>query len=348
MPSDAVGRPAVSPEVCLLLTLRLLRSGCSLQQMVDQAGLAISTMALKFKATVDQICLHLGPIFLPDPPDEFQLQEILMTMRDRGWPGCSGSLDCTHVTWRCPKAYQPLFKGKENNTTVVAMAIAAPSLFCTHLFVGSCGTNNDISTLKMDPLVHQILEGTYGKRTFSICGQEFSRTYYLVDGIFPNWAVFATTLPHPVSVGEKRYSKRQESCRKDVERLFGVVKQRFKVIRTGNRVEFRDKEVLCDIVRACFIIHNAIVLENCGQYNAWVKRSPQAVIDHSTTIDVHPATVECDLVDQVVGDIAQSASDQMSKSAVIAAMVAATKAVANESEHYRLRAALIQHHTLLA
>ncbi len=88
-------------------------------------------------------------------------------------------------------------------------------------------------------------------------GDAFSRKYYLADGIYPPWSIFATPFS---STGEQRYTKRHESCRKDVERLFGVVKQRFKIMRTGNRINYSDKSTLCDIVRSCFIIHNVIVL----------------------------------------------------------------------------------------
>ncbi len=345
MPPDATGRPAMSPELILLMTLRIMRSGTSLQQMVDQTGYAVSTMSLKFKTAVALICQYLGPIFLPNTPDPIQQEEILATMRERGWPGCCGSLDCTHVTWRCPKALQPLYKGKENDTTVVSMAIASPTLFCTHLFVGACGTNNDLATLKMDPLMHQILNGTYCQDVpFTICGQEFSRNYYLVDGIFPNWSIFATTLSHPSSLAAKRYCKRQESCRKDVERLFGVVKQRFKIMRTGNRIEFRDKDVLCTIVSACFIIHNAIVLENEGQYTAWMESrghsgSPPVISDpamnpNDDSSDDHPAV-----------DTAPSSS--LLKADIIKAMVGATRSVINEADHFRLREALIAYHSLL-
>jgi hypothetical protein len=164
----------------------------------------------------------------------------------------------------CQVEDQPLYKGKESETTIVVQCIASPSLYCTNCFVGSAGSNNDLTTLRLSNFVHRILNGSSGLYNFTISGETFTRKYYLADGIYPPWSIFATPMSCPVSSGERRFVKRQESCRKDVERLFGVVKQRFKIIRSGNRIEFRDKLFLCDIVRVCFILHNILVLHAEG------------------------------------------------------------------------------------
>lgn len=44
--------------------------------------------------------------------------------------------------------------------------------------------------------------------------------YYLSDGIYPSWNVFAKEISVPRSSKEKKYSRRQEAVRKCVERVF--------------------------------------------------------------------------------------------------------------------------------
>ena len=101
----------------------------------------------------------------------------------------------------------------------------------------------------MDSLFHQILNGLWGKRQFSVTPNDvFQHVYFLVDGIYPTWATFVRPISAPTSSLEKNFTKAQEAARKDVERLFGVVKGRFKMIRSGNRVEFWTKGTLIDIV----------------------------------------------------------------------------------------------------
>ncbi len=194
--------------------------------------------------------------------------------------------------------------------------------------------------------------------------QDYARRFWS-DGIYPPWAIFATTFSTPLSEGEKQYVLRQESCRKDVERLFGVVKQRFKMIRTGNRVEFRNRLFLCNIVRAAFILHNMIVLYSNGGCSQLTRRLLAATARRDGVIVVGaPVNEDCvgdeegepngrDLVVEFGdvedvempqdGEVASEAARM--KRAIIDRTIAATKAVTSAVEHYRLRSALVALHS---
>jgi hypothetical protein len=60
---------------------------------------------------------------------------------------------------------------------------------------------------------------------------EFVKGYYLVDGIYPKWVTFVKTISSPILPKEMEFVKVQEGCRKDVEHAFGVLQQRFAVVR---------------------------------------------------------------------------------------------------------------------
>jgi hypothetical protein len=55
--------------------------------------------------------------------------------------------------------------------------------------------------------------------------------YYLADKIYPNWATLVKTISAPVSLKHQVFVGTQESCRKDVERAFGVLQAKFKIIQ---------------------------------------------------------------------------------------------------------------------
>jgi hypothetical protein len=55
----------------------------------------------------------------------------------------------------------------------------------------------------------------------------------------------------------KHFASRQETCRKDVERCFGVLQARFAIIR--NMCRQWKMETIADIMFACCIIHNMIL-----------------------------------------------------------------------------------------
>jgi hypothetical protein len=61
--------------------------------------------------------------------------------------------------------------------------------------------------------------------------RHYNKEYYLADGIYPKWAIFVKTISSPILPKEVEFVKAQEGCRKDIERAFGVLQQRFAVVR---------------------------------------------------------------------------------------------------------------------
>ena len=51
--------------------------------------------------------------------------------------------------------------------------------------------------------------------------------YYLADGIYPKWSTIVQTIHQPMSRKKYYFVTQQETCRKDVERAFGVLQSRF-------------------------------------------------------------------------------------------------------------------------
>ena len=106
------GTPPISTEVLLLMTLRMLRTGNSCHQFDDQVGIAKSTILKKFKMIIliiEEVFLrkYITDIFA----DEERIRRATLEhFAERGFPGCIGSMDCTHFKWRCPKSLQASHK----------------------------------------------------------------------------------------------------------------------------------------------------------------------------------------------------------------------------------------------
>ncbi|TXG56996.1 hypothetical protein EZV62_018309 [Acer yangbiense] len=81
--------------------------------------------------------------------------------------------------------------------------------------------------------------------------------YYLADGIYPPWSTLVQTIHDPRGPKNKLFAMKQEGCRKDVERVFGVLQSRFASVAGPAR--FWHKHVLHDIMTACIIMHNMII-----------------------------------------------------------------------------------------
>jgi hypothetical protein len=87
----------------------------------------------------------------------------------------------------------------------------------------------------------------------------FRQQYVLGDGIFSGETWIIGPVGNPTTGREKIFTRDHESKRKDVERLFGVVQGRFKMVRSGNRLETANYDTACSIIRFCFMLHNMIV-----------------------------------------------------------------------------------------
>ncbi|XP_047046702.1 uncharacterized protein LOC124651700 [Lolium rigidum] len=102
-------------------------------------------------------------------------------------------------------------------------------------------------------------EGQTPAVNYSINGHQYTMGYYLADGIYPRWATFVKSIPAPDTRKHKTFAKKQEACRKDVERAFGVMQSRFAIVR-GPAKGWKRKEI-GDVMKACVIMHNMIVEE---------------------------------------------------------------------------------------
>ena len=181
-----------------------------------------------------------------------------------------GSIDCMHWAWKnCPKAWQGQYRSRYGYPTVILEAVASGDLWIWHAFFGIPGSCNDINVLDKSNVFQAFIDGTMPDISFEVNGTRYYTPYYLEDGIYPQWAGFVKTISNPVRAKDQQFSKRQEDVRKDVERAFGVLQARFRILDTPCKL-WNSEDMRCVII-ACIILHNMVV-ENerdrhlCNQY----------------------------------------------------------------------------------
>ena len=101
------------------------------------------------------------------------------------------------------------------------------------------------------------MEGLAPPCNYVIGGHEYTKGYYLADGIYPTWATFVKTVRNPVGEADCHFAKRQELVRKYVERAFGVLQARWAVVRYPC-LSWSPEEMNA-IMNACIIMHNMII-----------------------------------------------------------------------------------------
>lgn len=266
---DALGHLGHSSHQKILAGLRRLATGAPYRDLDDHARMSPEALRISFHVFVAAMKRVFGPRYLNRDPTEDELRQICSTYEREGFPGCRGSVDCMHLRWKqCPAELKGQFKNPHAGklATISCEGICDHDLYCWHWFCGRCGTNNDITVVNNSPFFIKLLSGN-GKIKLPE-GYEVNGVprdwllYFLADGIYPQWSIFVGPNHAPLNRAEAHMTQRQEAIRKDVERLFGCLQGRFKILR---REWFEwDLDFVIAVSEVCVILHNMLVQLRLG------------------------------------------------------------------------------------
>ncbi|WVZ89944.1 hypothetical protein U9M48_036289 [Paspalum notatum var. saurae] len=174
---------------------------------------------------------------------------------------CIGAIDGTHVLARVPLKMQPAFRGRKHTTTQNVLAAVDFDLRFTYVLAGWEGSAHDALILA------DALERDDGLRVPP-------GKFYLVDA---GYAVRPGFLPpyratryHLREFGNNRprdqrelFNLRHSSLRVTVERAFGALKNRFKILYNK---PFHPYKTQVKLVLACCILHNWILRHGVDEH----------------------------------------------------------------------------------
>nr|XP_051190786.1 uncharacterized protein LOC127304120 [Lolium perenne] len=123
-------------------------------------------------------------------------RRLLSINESRGFLGMIGSIDCMHREWKkYPFGCQGQYNSHAEGCIVILEVVISQDVWIW------------------------LMQGKASRVSYEINGNEYNKTYYLADGIYPEWA----TLVKPVRNPNTEKAKMQDACKKDVEREFGVL-----------------------------------------------------------------------------------------------------------------------------
>lgn len=121
---------------------------------------------------------------------------------------------------------------------------------------GLPGTFIDLNILEVSNHFSKVLSGSFPPvySTYTVDGKVLDWFYYLTDGIYPPWNIFVQTLQDLVTTKNKWFSSRREGIRKCIERVFGVLFWRFKILFIAWELWSVDK--MRDLAKAAVVLHD--------------------------------------------------------------------------------------------
>ncbi|XP_038717267.1 uncharacterized protein LOC120010555 [Tripterygium wilfordii] len=254
---DAAGKLGLSSLQKIIAVLGMLAYGVFADLLDEYVRIGESTAVLSMKKFVKTVISVFGNEYLRSPNSD-DVARLLAIGESRGFPGMLGSIDCIHWKWKnCPSAWKGQFTGHIHEPTLILEAIASYDLWIWHAFFGLSGSHNDINVLDRSFVFSDLTQGRFPPVHYYVNDHHYSIGYYLAYGIYPSWATFVKTIPMPQTNKARHFKRMQESCRKDVERAFGVLQARFAIVRRPAR--YFKRSTLHNIMLVCIILHNMIV-----------------------------------------------------------------------------------------
>jgi Plant transposon protein len=256
---DVTGLNGASTDQKIVAALRQMSLGVGGDAVVEYVKLSESTC----NEALHRFAAATVAAFKPDYlrlPNMDELREIEDQYRSLGFPGCIGCVDVASWEWDCcPVSWHGQHKGKDKKPCCRMELLCDAFLYIYHVMFGTPGSKNDINVMNSSTLFDRVRAEKWppARSETIIGGFPLTWFFFLVDGIYPRFRIFVSSISPPRNMKEKVFSSRQESARKAAERVFGVLFKRFGIFYRPSRLWH--KYEMAVIVEACCIINNMIV-----------------------------------------------------------------------------------------
>lgn len=275
---DAVKQQAAPLPLLILCSLRYLGRGWTFDDLSENTGISEEVIRvflhrfISFGSTI----LYEKYVVAPSTSEEASAHSIEYCKA--GLPGCIGSTDATHiplerVEYRLRQNHLGFKMSHTARTYNITVNHRRRILSST---TGHPARWNNKTLILFDDFVVGLHEGrNLDDFTFelyerdargNIVSAKYRGPWLIVDNGYCNWSTTIPPMKRTCDRSEIRFSQWLESIRKDVECTFGILKGRFRVLKSGIRLN--GQEAAFKVFLTCCALHNWL-LEVDGLDNNW-------------------------------------------------------------------------------
>ena len=271
-PDDTRGsKPGPKPvplSLKILCVLRVLALGVPFDTCREW-GVAPNTANSFFNVFVPWFVEHIYPEEVRIPRTVEEMVKHMEVFSKCGFVGCILSHDGVHLAWdRAPVLTYHDHRGKEGYPTVAYNVCVSHALEIFSVTQGFPGSTNDKTMVRYDPFINALDDNPLFKdfeydlryrcpETKNLLTRKEKGVYAINDGGYHRWPETISGYRHQTCVWKARFSERLESTRKDSERVFGILKKRFRILRLPFLQT--NREQIDHIFMMCCALHNMIL-----------------------------------------------------------------------------------------
>ena len=275
---DATGERAAPLEILVLGALRYLGRGWTFDDLYESTGVLAEVHRQFFHVFIAYASDILFTKFVVMPTNMETAATHVHEMSQSGFHGAVGSTDATHIVMeKCHhnlKQYHMSPKVKHAARTYNLTVNHRRRILSTTS--GHPARWNDKTIILFDDFVRGIHEGRILQdmeftlyehdESGNVVSVKYCGAWILVDNGYLNWATTVAPFKNTTNLKEYRWSEWLESMRKDVECTFGILKGRWRLLKTGIRVHGHKATDM--IWKTCCALHNWL-LEVDGLDDQW-------------------------------------------------------------------------------
>ena len=263
---DAFGQSSAPLHLKVLGVFRVISKGYHFDGIAELCGIHESTLAAYFHPFVSCFVGKYVNKWINDPArDPINIRNDVAVYKRLGFPGAVASADCTHVRWNmCPDVIE--FTGKEGYPTIAYEVCVNHSKFIRSVTIGHPGTRNDKTIVKMDPYIMGIHnkeflhDVTFDVQKLDGTWMQCSGAWLICDNGYHLWRICQCPIKGAYTDMDIVFNTRFESVRKDVECTFGVMKNRFRILKSG--FYYHTRRDIDGVFHMCSILHNMLLVHD--------------------------------------------------------------------------------------
>ncbi|KAL2609883.1 hypothetical protein R1flu_028456 [Riccia fluitans] len=258
-------RKPIPVDVKLAACLHRLVSGSSYLLCSDRFGIGASTLQEAMPDVVEAILEDLGPLFLTWP-DAVKVQRVSKTFQRRGsLPNVAGAIDGSHIKIKNPeRRHARDYFNRKRDISIVLQAICDHDSAFLDISCGAPGSVHDSRCLCLNSIFRRVEAGEVMVDPVLPIYDGFQLHPYLLGdqgyAMHP-WLMVPFSLTGMSPPAQHLYNRRHVQGRLSIERAFGLLKARFRILENGitSSVGWAGK-----LVHATCILHNVIVKKRLG------------------------------------------------------------------------------------